>query len=571
MKLVKQLIVLAIALCAIPSISKAQTVQAVGGGSSAIFLEMGQGAFAAASTGTPCAWTAGKTANIVARDNRTIPALGTPTDEQGNIWITWGPGTGTCAAPVAPYNIYSYIQLDSVVGDKCFFEGDSAGATGCQMVVAAAEAGLAGANKLAGVADTALPAGVQAAVNGKHFTYAGTDIRPEDAKFATYRMFQPCGSIVYRNPYDLEFRLTYGLGYSTANAGIGLQVKSAFSAALFNTLDFSIQGGADPISGFNTPASFSVLPIGAQPIVVAVAPVSDVTGIAAANDINGFSLSLFYEGILGRSTDLAGPTVTKPIVTLVREPLSGTYNTFDYSMPNSSQFHTSQDDIFCNGAAVFSQTMNIATANNQVVGAARKRVIGTGEMVAQLQAAAAPTLGYFFWSGANANGLTNAKYLTVNGVDPILDSYGNSGGVSYTPGLLPQAAPPAGTPPLTAVSFKNVNLGDYPIWSTVRVVTTPGNVGAANLVTALGTIDPTQHDYITLANLNVWHSHFPIYGIVGNFANGLTINPAAPGDLCTGGAAEAGGDAGGTNVSKQVNFDFCHDYANPAGLAQKTN
>jgi len=581
MKLVKQLIVLAIALCAIPSISKAQgvTVQAIGGGSSAIWLEMGQGAASAASTGTPCVWTQGKGPNILARDNRTTPATGSPTDEQGNIWITWSVGNGvgaTCANPLAGtstinINVYSYIQLDSVVGNKCFFEGDTATATGCQMVLAAAEVGLAGGNKLPGYVDTALPGVVQAALNGLHFTYGATDIRPEDAKFATYRLFQPCGSIVYRNPYDLEFRLTYGLGYAGTHTGIGLQIKSAFSAGLFNVLDFSIQGGADPISGFPTPPAFTVYPIGAQPIVVAVAPVSDAAGIGAATDVNGFTLSLFYEGVLARATDFPGVTNANPVVTLVREPLSGTYNTFEYSMPNTSQYHTSQDDNFCNGTAVYNQTMNIASSTGGVVGAARKRVIGNGEMLTQLQAATADSIGYFFWSGANANGLTNAKYLTVNGVDPILDSYGNSGGIAYTPGALPQAAPPAGVPPLTAVSFKNLNMGDYPIWSAVRVVSTPGNVATQNLVKALATIDPTQHDYVTLANLKVWHSHFPIYGIVGNYANGNTIDPLTPNDLCTGGSVEAGGDAGGTNVMKQVNADFCSDYANPAGLAEKTN
>ena len=574
MKFVKQLVVLAIALCAIPSISKAQVVM-VGGGSSAIFLELGQGAASATGTGntnTPCVWTSGKTANLVARDNRTTAVTGSPTDEQGNFWVTWSKGAGTdCAHPATPgVNIYSYIQLDSVVGDKCFFEGDSSTATGCQLVFTVSLPNT-GANLLPGFTDTSLPSLIESTLNGQHFTFAGTDIRPEDAKFATYRMFQPCGSVVYRNPYDLEYRLTYGLGYAGSHTGIGLQVKSAFSGSVFNVLDFSIQGGADPISGFNTPASFAVSPIGAQPIVVAVAPASSTTGIAAANDINGFTLALFYEGILARSTDLIGPTAANGVTTLVREPLSGTYNTFEFSNPNSSQFHTSQDDNFCNGSAVYSQTMNIGSGTGTVSGARRARVIGTGQMVSTLQAATTDTLGYFFWSGANANGLSNVKYLTVNGVDPLLDSYGSSGGTSYTPGALPQSGGTGGIPPLTAVSFKNVNMGDYPIWSAVRVVSKPGDPNVATLLSSLATIDPSQHDYITLANLKVWHSHFPIYGIVGSFANGTTINPLTPNDLCTGGSAEAGGDAGGTNVLKQVNADFCSDYGNPAGLINKTN
>jgi hypothetical protein len=383
------------------------------------------------------------------------------------------------------------------------------------------------------------------------------------------RLFQPCGSPMYRQPFDLGYRLTYGLGYATGTTGVGLQIKSAFSAALFNVLDFAL-AGTDPFTG-NAVPSFQVTPIGAQPIVVAVAPATDTTGIAGASDINSFTLALFYEGVLGRATDLAGVTNGNAVVTLVREPLSGTYNTFEYSVPNTSQFHTSQDDNFCNGSAVFSQTMNIASANGAVVGAARKRVIGTGEMVSTLNAATGTndTLGYSFWSGANFNAKSNIKYLTVNGVDPLLDSYGVSGGVSYTPGALPQAVPGAGVPPLSAVSFKNLAAGDYPIWSAVRVVGKPADAGVANLVAASHTVDATQHDYIPLTTLKVWHSHFPLYGVTGAFANGSTINTAN--DLCNAGSTEAGGDAGGANVLESNNKDFCADYSNASGLVEKTN
>lgn len=561
MKFVKYVIVLAIALCAIPSASKAQTVMAVGGGSSAIFLEMGQGAASGTYTGTTCVWTSKSDAvNIIARDLRTTPE----TDESGNIWITWGPGTGSCASPAGSYNIYSYEQLDSVVGNKCYFEVDSSDTPGCVMGLTTA-AGTAGANLLPGYTDTNLPAAVISALNGKHFTFAGTDIRPEDAKFQTERLFASCGSPIYRNPYDLGYRLTYGLGYATGTTGVGLQIKSAFSSKLFNVLEFALSG-PDPITGNNAP-SFTVSPIGAQPIIVQVAPASDTSGIAGASDINGFTLALFYEGVLGRSTDLFGPTTTNPVVTLVREPLSGTYNTFEYSVPNTSQYHTSQDDNFCSGSAVYSQTMNIPSANGMVAGAARKRVIGTGEMQSTLQAASTDTLGYSFWSQANMNGDSNVKYLTVNGVDPLLNSYGDNG--TYTPGALPQASPGAGVPPLSAITFKNLAAGDYPAWSAVRVISRPSDSGVANLISASHTLDATQHDYIALSNLKVWHSHFPIYGVTGVYANGSTIN--TPNDLCNGGAAEAGGDAGGTNVLVQANQDFCSDYGNPSGLINKTN
>jgi hypothetical protein len=565
MKFVKHLLVLAIALCAIPSMSKAQTVQAAGGGSSALFLELGQGAATSSITATPCTWTSGKSSSILARDNRTT----TPTDEQGNIWVTWSKGsTGSCASPSGTgINIYSYMSLDSVVGDRCYFAVDSSGTAGCQQIFTIA-AGTAGANKLPGFTDTALPSVIQSALGaGVHFSYAGTDIRPEDAQFAVNRMFTPCGQIMYRNPFDLEYRLTYGLGYSSTTPNVGLQVKSAVSTGVFNVLNFNFSG-PDPFNpGFNSP-QFTVTPVAAQPIVVAVAPAGG-TGLGAASDVSTYTLAMFYDGVLARSTDFIGPTSTNPVITLVREPLSGTYNTFEYSIPNSSQFHKSQDDNFCSSAAVYSQTMDIGSSTGTVPGAVRERAIGTSEMVAALQAATSDTLGYFFWSAANAAGLTNVKYLTVNGVDPLLNSYG--GGGLYTPGVLPQVGGTGSTPPTSAVTFQNLNSGDYPVWSALRLIGPPGSLPVANLANALTSINSAQHDYIPLASLKVWHAHFPIYGVVGAQADGPTLNPATPGDLCTGGATEVGGDAGGANLPKQVNSDYCADYANPSGLVNQVN
>ena len=94
-----------------------------------------------------------------------------------------------------------------------------------------------------------------------------------------------------------------------------------------------------------------------------------------------------------------------------------------------------------------------------------------------------------------------------------------------------------------------------------------------------------QHDYVNLANLKVWHSHFvlnltsinssdgSIVGFVTAGANGPTLNPATPGDLCNpsvGATPEVGGDAGGSILSKQANADFCRDFNNQTGLINKT-
>ncbi len=559
MKFMKYLLVLTLAYLATASVSNAQaSVQFLGGGSSALFLELGQAAQSSASTNTPCVWTSKKSASVLARDDR--PA--TPVDEEGNIWITWGPGTGTCAGPSGAYNVYSYMQLDSVVGDRCYFMVDSSG-SGCLQILTVA-AGTAGANLLGSAfgPDTAIPASIISALNGQQFFVAGTDIRPEDAKFAVQRMFTPCGNPILREPYNQTVYQTYGLGYQTTTNGVGTQVLSAFSSNYFNVLQFNITG-SDPISGLSV-RPYTVTTVGAQPIVIAVSPAGG-SGIGAATDVDAFTLALFMSGVYGRSTDLQGPTTTNGVTTLVREPLSGTYNTFEYSNANSSQFKTSQDAYNCSGASWKSNPLNLASANGAVPGAARKRVIGTSEMVNTLQAATTDTLGYFFWSAANASNLANAKYLTVNGVDPIANNY------AVTNGVFPTAS--AGT--LNQVTFANLNAGDYPIWSALRLVSlNPTPAGVTALVAAAQTLNSTQFDFITLANLKVWHSHFNIYGVnVFNEANGATINPATPGDLCgtPGAYAEGGGDAGGTNVQKQGNHDFCADYNVKIGLVNKNN
>jgi len=566
---VKYIIALALALCATANVSHAQgTIQFLGGGSSALFLELGQAA-ATGSSATPCVWTQKSTSTIVARDTR----VGTPgTDETGNIWITWNPGSGPdCTAPAAPFNVYAYMSLDSVIGDRCFFLDSSTTGSGCVqiMTVAAltADAGLLGSGF---GTPTPIPAAVISTLNNQNFFVAGTDIRPEDAKFASKRMFTACGAGLIREPYINTSYQTSGLGYQTSTTGVGTTIKSFFSTKAFHVLDFNISG-TDPISGQPVRA-YTVTTVGAQPIVVAVSPAGG-TGIGAASNIQSQVLSEFLNGTIGRSTDLVGPTTTNAVTTLIREPLSGTYNVMEYSNPNSSQFKSSQDLLNCTGSVLKQNPLNFASANNALIGgvhAFRDRVIGTGEMVATLQGAGTDTLGYFFWSAGNAGAFTptNGKYLTVDGVDPIANNY------AVTNGVFPTASTP-GTPPLSAVTFSNLNAGSYPIWSALRLVSvSPVPAGVTALVNDAQALTSTQSDFITLANLNVWHSHFNMFVLgISNNSNGPTINPATPGDLCGIGGAlpEGGGDAGGATITKIENHDFCADYNVTTGIVDKNN
>jgi hypothetical protein len=557
--------------------SRIANVMFLGGGSSALFAELGQAAVIQAGTGA-CVWTQGSNVKIVARDARTSI---TPTDEGGDIWVAWTPGTGTCTAPTGSYNIWSYMSLDSAIGNRCYFEVDSSGIPGCVQVITIA-AGTAGANKLCypsptscgSFADTAggIPASVISALNGQHWFVAGTAILPTDAKYATYRALQPCGVPIYRQPFDQEVRISYGLGYATSTTSGGTEIKSYYSNGVFHTLDFNISGN-DPINATAPVPGYTTLTVGAQPIVVAVGPNDTTsTGLSLATDIPSYVLMSFYNGALGRANDLIGPTQSLAVTTLVREPLSGPYNVFEWSAVNNSQFHDSQDAFNCNSSAgyIVSNPMNLTSINGgrdlHYLNAYRRRVIGTSEMTAQLQNASDQDnrLGYFFWSAGNASGLSNVKYLTVNGVDPLLNSYSN--------GALPGSGG-SGDPGLGAVTFKGLNQGDYPIWSALRLITrSPYIPAVSNLISAMQTLNSTQSDFVTLANLNVWHSHYSLPAIAVNaVANGTTIRTA--GDLCnsSGALPEVGDDAGGATILKQANADFCADYGNITGLVNKTN
>jgi hypothetical protein len=360
----------------------------------------------------------------------------------------------------------------------------------------------------------------------------------------------------------------YGLGYQTGTTGVGTTITSFYGGS-FHVLDFNIAGN-DPITSQPVP-SYSVSTVGAQPIIVVV----NGPNITAARDINGFTLTQFMQGVIGRTTDLVGPSTTAPVTTLIREPLSGTYNTMEYSIPNSSQFHGSQDDFNCSGNVVYSNPMNLQSDNGAYL-AYRKRVIGTGQMVSTLQGfTSSDAIGYFFWSQGNAAPLmgTTARYLTVNGVDPL-----QTPSAYATPGVFDGIIPGSDTTThaLSKVTFTGLNAGDYPVWSALRLVSTsPAPAGVTNIISAAQTLDSTAYDFITLANLKVWHSHFYLPAInEGIEGNGATLNPLTPNDLCNpaGGAiGEYGGDAGGANVPKQVNYDFCADFGNQNGLINKAN
>jgi hypothetical protein len=552
--LVRAFLVSAAVFFALTVNSQAQTVfNAIG--SSALFLELGEAAYS--HSAASCAWSTGTSGKVVATDT----ASGTSLTDTGNAWAVWVPTTGnTCATNAAPATVYGYLQTDSVVGNRCLFNAQETGGPFCSISYASA-AGSSPAGKIEGASEVVLPSAVASVLTGHIVNAAGTDIRPEDAEFAITRALTPCGSTTGGTGSIAPY---LGLGYTN-----GGTIGSHFSGSTFNVIDFTL------------PTKFYVQPVGVDPIVVATNSTDAAnTGFNSTyiTNISLPTLAAFLDGSLGTTAVLepSGHTYTaKATTTIVREPLSGTYNTMEYSVPNTRALETSQDvgvnqlagQQNCSGSVVGSNPMAI---ENITAGSWRYRAIGTGQELSELFATN-DALGYSFWGVSNfAAAPATSKYLTVNGVDPIKGAYTN--------GVIPTTAAE-----LVSVTFAHVVDGTYPIWSLIRIVTVdPASAAIAKtLAQAAANYSTTAHpDFLTYyttkgaINVNVERSHFAPPGIT--FPSTSPDQPANGGmssigiGACT--TPEAGGDVGGV-ILNIPNLDqrYCTDTGSTYGMINRRN
>jgi hypothetical protein len=297
--------------------------------------------------------------------------------------------------------------------------------------------------------------------------------------------------------------------------------------------------GTDPVSGAAIPA-FNVYPAGAQPITLIV---NRLTGGITATNITHSQLQLLFSG---QKCNVLGVTTFAEL----REPLSGTMNTFEYTNMTNPSFSSG-----------FSQETGVTTnpLNNAcTVGGSRMRGIGTGDIVQGMinlttatglgnQGSPVNAIGYVFFSYGNVSKLTGNSvysYLTLDSVDPLV---GNPG---YSTGVLPTCALPCPAAPNT--TFKNVRNGSYRSWSMLRAITDASganNTNTAALVTAAQAVInlyvPDFIPYVAVggdAGMQFYRSHFTQSGVGPN--NGLPFSEPS---------TEAGGDMGGCITSKNVN------------------
>jgi hypothetical protein len=336
--------------------SSGVNAQFVAAGSSAQFNTF---AYAAnVSLALPNFWT---TTGAQLQDTRFSPAA---TDTGITAFVAWD-NNNLC-------NVYVYFNIDSGIGVKDFFATAKSVSPGHGVYGAvyglSTGAGswetLAGANAVPGITDapTTLPTAIQTFLTtspapttatqipqpgcGQIGTLGGTtqycffnagmtDIRPEDALYATTRALS-----AYSTTNGLA-----GLGYAQSACGSlsanqGCPIYDAFKKGkIFNVLNFKLTG-TDPVTTATVP-TYTTLSTGAAPIVVLVSNTDTASlGLGSTSsgnynftNINRAVLSNVFQGTTSCTGDiLASPQgAGQPLNIIIREPLSGTYNTFEFT------------------------------------------------------------------------------------------------------------------------------------------------------------------------------------------------------------------------------------------------
>lgn len=503
-KLVACLSLLAFLLVGISGFA-ANPVSFNGAGSSAMFNLAALAADSATGCGTNI-WTFGSGASGIDSRRNDIPA------QTGNIWIVWNNSMTT---------ICSYLSVDSVVGNILFFAQPVA-----TLSIPSSEVGTQGQNLIPTLTDTTLPQAVYNALNNQPFNAAMTDIRSEDALFAVNRALAPWSNDAHCT----------GLGY-TGDGLVGVPIVSSQSTKQATPVAFAISGG-DPFNGAQVP-KWTSIPVGAEPVVVFVNTQagSDFSSSNFTN-VDRFVLSNIVNGTLTRTRDVANVAGlgSNGVHVFLREPTSGTYNTFEFNIPGSVEVGSCQE---LNVNPSTDNPLNITYAT----GGSRQRVIGTGEMTKYV-GQTPNALGYAFWSSGNfAKDLTTTKYLSVDGVDPLNYSWYQSRGifpncVAPCPGLIP---------------FVNIFNGSYPAWTILEVSCYVGSngqcpSGVVSLVKAAQAKYTTVPDLVPVNLLQVFRSHFDRPEELAAASNGNSGEPP-----------ESGGNVGGAVFTKNADVDFHTD------------
>ena len=497
MKSILAVLVLTAIVGIVPQV-QAQTLKVVIAGSSAMWQTLALGAYSDGTCSTLLTGCVSPTFHYTSTGNfnLTDTRSTSPTVDGGAIWIVWD--------SASPANVWAYIKVDSVVGVRCYFA-----APHCNVSVASFPAPGGQISSTLWGSDTTPPASIQALfTTGTLVTVAATDIRPEDALFATCRVNSTRGAGSGAGSDSLD-----GLGYNSNNnpgvcpvfnvvtgqaKGVGNAILSGVpgSTSKANVLAFNLSGH-DPITNTLLPAAFTTTAVGAAPIVFVH---GSSNTLASLNNASETQLQAAFSG---NNCDASAFGLSSGSINIfLREPLSGTMNTTEATVFR-------RPTVYPNGVLGISQETGVNAdlhgfkLDNTTPCAAgagdRYRSIGTGQEVSSvLNSNVAGKfnqqkdgIGYAFFSYGNFSSIANNAgfgYITLNGVDPIFSSYGTTidPGQPATAGVLPaEANLPATCLPVASqfpcdealiwkngFSFPNLRNGTYRAWSLLRLVST---------------------------------------------------------------------------------------------------
>jgi hypothetical protein len=588
-------LVLAATVAFVPAANAAAVVHFVGAGSSAQFQATGYAVYN--DIALP---KAGGTAGVTLVDPRNAAIV----PEPGTVWVVW---VQTAAGVIT--DVWTDASVDSIVGNRAFFAayggdcdvvgGDDACKNGVELTLdPATAAGTTAGDQLISATlwgnDVVLPAAVYTALTpggvGANVNAGLTDIRPEDAAFGSARVLgYPVNTT--------RSKLGYGNPAAPCSAPVALKVgcaiQSSYSGAVAHPVAFSIHGN-DPLA---VPVvqvrKYTTLAVGAAPIII-IENRTNAAGLGTPGKyLNVVShtplpdedspIGSLWDGVGdngafcdGKTTALTpSANVAFPITVAKREPLSGTYNTFEFTLIRTEDFATISQETGVDPQVAGDNPLNIACGVGR-----RRGTVGTGDMVKNAVFPNADTIGYTFFSFGNVSKIAaspNYAYLTLDGVDPDLL---NGGPVANQE--LPTCTVPCSVAP--GASFTSLRNGTYTSWSLLRIVADPTDAHFADVQQVVqaeqNDINHISPDFVpfqacpTLAApcngtatdaMDVYRSHFTQSTIVGN--NGAVVT--GPFGQTLGGGAEAGGDMGGEiigpNAGAPPNILNCKQFNDDGG------
>jgi hypothetical protein len=525
--------------------AQAQTVKVILAGSSSMWQTLALAAYnsgSCVSGGTaPCFHYTNSNYNL--SDTRPTTKGGTTAVDTGAVWIIWD----SAATP----NVWAFIKVDATIGTRCYYAQPHCNINVTTFpspgnLISSTLWGDGSSDSTPGTAIQNLFTAGTLLVNT-----AATDNRPEDDLFATCR----ANSVLGGGADSLA-----GLGYGVNSSGVcptyskteplanlqGSDILSGYpgSTGTAHVLAFALSG-KDPFTGTAIPTATTVS-VGAAPVVFITARSS---ALSTVTNVTDQQLQTVFSGTLCDAGAFGAPS--GPIQAYLREPLSGTMNTAEYTTFRYWTYAGASQETGVNA------TNPLATPCT--ASGSRYRAIGTSEEVKSVQNSnsdhGTDGIGYAFFSYGNVSSIANNAaygYVTLDGVDPIFHIYGTTidPGQPSTPGVLPAAANlpsscgaafPCAESKIWSgnLSFPNLRNGSYRAWSVLRVVSNGTSLTAAEtLVTGSQThVVNSVPDFVPATKvgsndpgLPLLRSHYEQEGVA-------PVNISAAGDK--------GGDVGG--------------------------